>query len=187
MFGAITKLFTGYKTKHTVSNGLKIKVLYRGKLPSSDPLLILKEARLKLAQQPTPLGFDFDVENKWNQRLSLTNGKSPNSIASFQQESSKFKVSRYVFKEGSSRLSLYTVACDDVVFALFTRLYDFGKHFSEIERQALSDSGNKKIGTYLFAKDGYGALIDSLGQSQYFLWNNYDVLNRCFSCFQSRK
>ncbi|MBN7812861.1 hypothetical protein J0A68_18035 [Algoriphagus sp. H41] len=164
---------------------MKIKILYRGKLPSSDPLLILKEARLKLSQQPTPLSIDFDFENNWNQRVELIKGKNPNSIASFRQGSNKYKVSRYVTKEGGARLSLYAIACDEEIFAVFCRLYDFGKCFSEIEQQAAAELGGKRVGSYMISKNGYGVLLDSLGQSQAFLWNNGEALDKCFSSLQS--
>lgn len=183
MFKKIRRALTGYKVKYVSINGLKIKVLYKGEMPSSDPLSALKELKVKLDQTPNSVPITLDFCKYWEERIGYSKGVSPSSIAKFQIENRQYKISRFVTKQNKSPLSLYTFSVNDEVFALFSRVYDYGDFFKEVENELITNFNFKKHETdmniYHITNEKYSLVIDVFGHSQSFLWNDKVELDKC--------
>lgn len=180
MLKKIRRALTGYKVKNTSINGLKIKTIYRGKIPSVDPFANLNGLKSKLICVPEASVISVDFTNCWKERMKCLEGLSPTTITKFEIEGNYYKISRFVFKKNKSPLSLYCFSKNDHVFALFSRVYDYGKSFKEIESLLMSKHKlEKKEATQNFHHIGNGnfeLLLDVFGHSQSFLWNDREQL-----------
>lgn len=178
MFNKIKSAITGYKVKHYVSDGLKVKVQYRGKLHTTDPLSVVRQLLQRLDHPQTVVDTAIDLKECWEDRMKYFKVGALSSITSFNMEYSTYKISRYVSKQGKSPLSLYAVMENDKVFAFFSRVYDYGAFFKEMEETFVKNTSEESAGAYLIKNGTYQLLIDSFGHSQSFLWNDDKALDQ---------
>ncbi|MEB2775194.1 hypothetical protein SYJ56_07735 [Algoriphagus sp. D3-2-R+10] len=116
MINILRRAITGYKAINMSKNGIDIKISYRGKRPSSDPLATLKEVKVKLSQASNATPVALDISKCWNDRLAYLKNNKPSYTAKFQIENSTYSISRYVAKLNRSPLSLYTFSNHDKIF-----------------------------------------------------------------------
>ena len=178
MFKTIKRVITGYKVKHFVSDGLKVKVQYRGKLHTTDPLSVMRQVIQRLDYPQSVIETDLSLTDCWEDRMNYLKIGSVSFIATFGLEQTTFRISRYVSKQGKSPLSLYTLMKDDKVFAFFSRVYDYGAFFKEMEGKLVGNVSDDTNGAYLVKNGQYQLLIDSFGHSQSFFWNNDRALDQ---------
>lgn len=183
MFNKIRRAITGYKVKNVSINGVEIRTKYKGKKPSSDPFNALKELKMKLIQTPTATFINMDLSKCWENRFNYLKGIEPSSIAKYQIDNRKYIISRYVTRQNRSPLSLYTFSTNDKVFGLFSRVYDHGNFFNEIENEIITNYNYKKpdleTNLHFITNDKYSVIVDIFGHSQSFFWNDQDELNKC--------
>ncbi len=182
MFNKIRRAFTGYKIKNISTDGIEIKISYRGKFPSTNPLALLKELKGKLTQTPNANVVDCDFSDPWKTSLMKVENAFPSCSVKFQIGDSKYKISRYVSKQSNSPLSIYSYCENEKIFAFFSRVYDHGIFFKEIEAELITNKGIKKsegdINRYYISKDHYSAILDVFGHSQTFMWNDQEALDK---------
>lgn len=185
MINKLRSFFTGYKVSKISLNGLEIKTYYRGKKPTSDPLAILKDLKLKLYQNPRATEISMDFSKCWGEKMVCLDGLSPSFTAKFQVADSVYSISRFVTKQNKSPLSQYTFSKDDTVFAFFSRVYDHGDFFKEIENDLLVRHNFRRTETedncHFITDKKYSALLDVFGHSQSFFWNDQKVLDKCLA------
>lgn len=183
MFNIIRRAITGYKAINMSKNGIEIKISYRGKRPSSDPLSILKEVKVKLSQASSATPVSLDISKCWNERLGLLKSNTPSYTAKFQIDNRIYTISRFVTKQNRSPLSLYTFSNKDKIFAIFFRVYDYGDFFKEVENELITNYNFKKpesaLNFHYIANEKYAAVLDVFGHSQSFFWNDKDELDKC--------
>jgi hypothetical protein len=183
MFSKFKSAITGYKINEVSVNGLKVITKYKGKIPNSNPLATIIELKVKLNQNPEVVPLTLDFSKCWEDRLVYLKGVHPSSISRFAINNNQYTVSRYVTKQKKSPLSLYTFSVDEKIFALFSRVYDYGDYFKEIENDLCSKHNfvkSKEDRNLHHITDGsYSAVVDVFGHSQCFLWNDHVKLETC--------
>ena len=183
MFNTIRRAITGHKIKNLSINGVAIRIIYKGMMPSSDPFSALKDLKMKLIQTPTATSVSVDLSKFWEERFDLLKGIEPSSIATYQIDNRKYKISRYVTKQNRSPLSLYTFSTNNKVFGLFSRVYDRGNFFKEIENDLITnynfEKPDLKTNLNYITNDNHSVILDIFGHSQSFFWNDQDELNKC--------
>ena len=186
MINKILRVFTGYKTRTITEDGFEIKISYVGKFPATSPLAFLKELNEKISMTPNENVNGFDFKAQWESRLAGIKDVLPSCSSKFQIANTNYKISRYVSKQNKSPLSIYTYSENEKVFAFFSRLYDYGIYFNEIESELISSKQIKKsdldIHRYFISHNQYSAIFDVFGHTQLFIWNDqaalYRLLNR---------
>lgn len=185
MINKFRSLFTGYRVSKVVLNGLDIKTYYRGNRPSSDPLVILRELKLKLGQIQPAADVTMDFSKCWDEKMACLDGLSPSFTAKFQSEDSDYSISRFVTKQNKSPLSHYTFSKDERIFAFFSRIYDHGDFFKELEKDLFENYDFSKVDTgnncHFITNRKYSALVDIFGHSQSFFWNDKEALEKCLA------
>ncbi|WP_339753974.1 hypothetical protein [Algoriphagus aquimarinus] len=187
MFSKFRSAILGYKVKNISINGVKISTSYKGKRPSSDPLAILKELKVKLNQNATAVPVTLDFSKYWEDRLGYLEGIHPSATSKFQIDNRHYRISRFVTKQNRSPLSIYTFSNNDKIFALFSRVYDYGNYFKEIENDLISNYNlrvsESDMNLYHLTNQKYYALVDVFGHSQSFVWNDKEELDKCLGSF----
>ncbi|SFT39518.1 hypothetical protein SAMN04489724_0569 [Algoriphagus locisalis] len=183
MINKIRRALTGYKVSKISKNGLEIKTSYKGKFPSSDPLAALKDVKLKLDKSPIQLSVNSNMAVCWEEKIKVLDGTLPTYSAKFKVGKNQYRISRFVAKQNKSPLSLYTFSNNGKIFALFTRIYDYGEQFKEIENCLISNgsieqSASNRSMLYI-TNVQHSALLDVFGHSQSFFWNDRDELEKC--------
>ena len=182
MINKLRSFFTGYRVSKAILNGLEVKTYYWGRKPSSDPLAILRDLKLKLHQIPPATELSIDFSKCWEEKMRSLDGLSPSFTATFQVADSTFSISRFVTKQDKSPVSQYTFSENETVFAFFSRVYDHGDFFKEIENDLLVKHKINSVGTvdngYFITDRQYSVLFDVFGHSQSFFWNDQKALER---------
>src|SRR5690606_11422033 len=112
-------------------------------------------------------------------------GLSPSFTAKFHAEDSDYSISRFVTKQNKSPLSQYTFSKDERIFAFFSRIYDHGDFFKELENGLVENYNFSKPETgtnfHFITNRKYAALVDVFGHSQSFFWNDKEALETCLA------
>ncbi|MEP0712326.1 hypothetical protein [Algoriphagus sp.] len=185
MFSKFKSTITGYKIKKVLIHGVKVETQYKGKAPSSSPVAILEELKVKLRHHPTAVPMTVGFEGCWNGRLEVLKGIRASSISKFNISGKQFKISRFVTKQNKSPLSLYTLSADDKIFGLFSRLYDYGSDFRKIEAELFSKYNlvkpSAETSLHHITDGNYSAVVDMFGHSQCFIWNHQEEFETCLA------
>ena len=185
MINKLRSFFTGYRVSQVSLNGLEIKTYYRGRRPSSDPLANLRDLKLKLPQIPPATELSMDFSKCWDEKMKCLDGLSPSFTAKFQVGDSTYSIARFVTKQDKSPVSQYAFSENETVFAVFSRIYDHGDFFKEIENDLLVKHKINSVGTedngYFITDRQYSVLFDVFGHSQSFFWNDQKALERCLA------
>ncbi|PZX51903.1 hypothetical protein [Algoriphagus chordae] len=183
MYNKIRSAITGYKVKKVSVNGLIIKTSYNGKMPSSDPLTALKEVKVKLDNFPNAVSLDLDLNELWGKRLSYLKDISSSSSSKFEINKNQYKIERFVTKQDKAPLSLYTFSRNDKIFALFSRVYDYGNYFNEVENclvdKHIIERSESGANMHFVTNGEYSVIVDVFGHSQSFFWNDKEELEMC--------
>ena len=185
MFNKILRAFTGYKVKNIFVDGIDIRITYVGRFPTTSPLALLKELKEKISNTTCVNVDAFDFKAYWETKLEKVEHGLPSCSAKFQIDGSTYKISRYVSKEGKTPLSIYSYSENDKTFAFFSRLYDHGIYFNEIETNLISSMGIRKSkedsNRYFISNNHNSMILDVFGHSQIFIWNDQEAVDRCLN------
>lgn len=182
MFNKIRKALTGYKVKKVNLSGVPVRISYRGKFGKVDPLSPLKDLKFKLNDNLESKQIDMDIETAWNLKTQLIGNLRPTSKAKFILENHSYTIQRFVTKIDKIPISLYSFSEDDNEFAIFSRLYDYGQQFEDLNLEIENKVGYTKENNprvHLLGNEQYSKLLDVFGHTQSFIWKNQEKLNKC--------
>lgn len=175
MLNYFRKMVSGYQIKTVTIESIEVKIKYSGRFTFFDPISVLKEIISKIEKVNETGNTNEQSISNWSSNIHFYSDLIPSAVAEFVWENENYVVRRYVTRFMSKPQSIYLLAKDELDYALYFRVYDYGVHFEDIKdyvgaqfdldlKQNVSDAVMKQE-----MSNGYS--LDIFGHTRYIMWN----------------